>query len=73
MYNDMSTEDLFCTHIIIHDCDNNRISAIRFRSIRPNDHMLNKYYEWLCHISNYHPTDWSVSINCSYTVIAESF
>lgn len=29
-----------------------------WREVRPTDHMLNKYYAWLCKEYNYHPEDW---------------
>ncbi|XP_003386267.1 PREDICTED: methyl-CpG-binding domain protein 4-like [Amphimedon queenslandica] len=29
-----------------------------WKEVRPNDHMLNKYYEWLCQLNDYHPEDW---------------
>jgi methyl-CpG-binding domain protein 4 len=30
-----------------------------WREVRPNDHMLNKYYAWLCEQNDYHPEDWT--------------
>jgi hypothetical protein len=30
-----------------------------WREVRPTDHMLNKYYAWLCEQNNYHPDDWT--------------
>lgn len=30
-----------------------------WKEVRPNDHMLNKYYEWLCEIKDYKPDDWT--------------
>ena len=30
-----------------------------WREVRPTDHMLNKYYAWLCEKNDYHPDDWT--------------
>ena len=30
-----------------------------WREVRPTDHMLNKYYAWLCEQNDYHPDDWT--------------
>ncbi len=29
-----------------------------WKEVRPSDHVLNKYYAWLCKTNDFHPTDW---------------
>ncbi len=29
-----------------------------WKEVRPSDHVLNKYYTWLCKTNDFHPTDW---------------
>ena len=32
--------------------------SLSLSQVRPSDHMLNKYYAWLCEQNGYHPEDW---------------
>ena len=30
-----------------------------WKEVRPTDHMLNKYFAWLCELNDHQPDDWS--------------